>query len=330
MAYAGQMQGRLRLFILIWLCWLTGGSGRTGQMPIPPHDISVALEPIKLFPQQPDIRRTGSLLFLQGYALHARADDFGGWSAVLAQPGGLRLISDAGAMLDLPYPKGSSVMGQLRELPKGCGLHWNKEEQDAEAATWDPRSRTWWVTLERLNQICRINAQGRVTHIAPRAMADWLSPLGAEALLRLTDGRFLIFAESNPGRPDAPSPVLLYDRDPLDAAAQLQHLSFRPPTGFRPVDAAQLPDGRILLLLRGFRFPLHWRTRLVVIQPHQLRAGAMLSGQEIARLEPPMITDDFEALAVTQEKRRTIIWLASDDNFWPFQQSYLLKFALED
>jgi len=33
---------------------------------------------------------------------------------------------------------------------------------------------------------------------------------------------------------------------------------------------------------------------------------------------------------VTQEKRRTIIWLASDDNFWPLQQSYLLKFALED
>jgi hypothetical protein len=56
----------------------------------------------------------------------------------------------------------------------------------------------------------------------------------------------------------------------------------------------------------------------------------LLKGKEIARLEAPTLVDNFEALAVTQEKRRTIIWLASDYNFWPLQQSYLLKFALKD
>ena len=149
-------------------------------------------------------------------------------------------------------------------------------------------------------------------------------------MVRLTDGKFLIFAEGNPTRPEAPSPVLLYDRDPLDPKAQLIRLSFNPPAGFRPSDAAQLPDGQIIVLLRSFKAPVTWHTRLTLLSQTQFRPGAVLYGQEIARLEAPLIADNFEAMAVTQEKRRTIIWLASDDNFWPLQQSYLLKFALED
>ena len=249
---------------------------------------------------------------------------------MLAQPKGLRLVSDAGAMLDLPWPQGAAATAQLAELPKGCGTHWNKDDQDAEAATQDATTGHWWITLERLNRVCRVDAHGQVATTAPPAMQDWNEALGAEALVRLADGRFLIFAERHPHQANAPSPLLLFDRDPLDPAAQVQPLQFRAQQGFRPVDAAQLPDGRILVLLRGFRLPLHWQTQLVVLRLSQLHRGGPLTGTQIAQLAPPMITDNFEALAVTQEKRRTIIWLASDDNFWPFQQSYLLKFALDD
>ncbi|MEY3985594.1 MAG: hypothetical protein RLZ59_1039 [Pseudomonadota bacterium] len=324
------LRGSARLMGILLLCWVSTGSGRVGQMPIPPQDIIVALTPVRLAPAQQAAQTTGALTFLQGYALHAASEEFGGWSAMSVSQQGLRLISDAGAVLDLPFPKGQAVTARLRELPKGCGNHWNKTQHDAEATTRDPQTGRWWVTLERLNVICRVDAHGHVTSIARAAMSHWSTPLGAESMVRLADGRFLILAEGAPDPARTAMPLLLYDRDPVDPKAQLKRLSFAAPPGFRPADATQLPDGRILILLRGFEAPITWRTRLVVVSQDQLVAGAIVSGQEIARLEAPMLTDNFEAVAVTQEKRRTIIWLASDDNFWPLQQSYLLKFALED
>jgi hypothetical protein len=36
----------------------------------------------------------------------------------------------------------------------------------------------------------------------------------------------------------------------------------------------------------------------------------------------------MEALSVTVENGRTIVWMASDDNFGPLQKTLLLKFAL--
>jgi hypothetical protein len=37
----------------------------------------------------------------------------------------------------------------------------------------------------------------------------------------------------------------------------------------------------------------------------------------------------MEALSVTRELGRTIVWIASDDNFSPLQRTLLLKFALD-
>ena len=161
-------------------------------------------------------------------------------------------------------------------------------------------------------------------------MAHWATAYGAEAIVRLRDGRFLVFAEADPENTDLPSPVLLFSGDPLAPSTQSIPLRLASPDGFRPSDAAQLPDGRILVLQRAFALPLRWRTRLIVIDPAELRENALIRGREVARLAPPLLTENFEALAVTQEKRRPIIWIASDDNFWALQQTYLLKFTLKD
>ena len=50
--------------------------------------------------------------------------------------------------------------------------------------------------------------------------------------------------------------------------------------------------------------------------------------REIARLQPPLTIDNMEGVSVTVENGRTIVWLASDDNFFPLQRTLLLKFAL--
>ena len=55
----------------------------------------------------------------------------------------------------------------------------------------------------------------------------------------------------------------------------------------------------------------------------------MIAGKEIADLRSPINVDNMEGLSVTQEGGRTIVWIASDDNFNPMQRSLLLKFALD-
>lgn len=312
------------LFVVMLALALLTASARTGQMPIPDQALMVEARAVAR-PQG----AIGPLRYLGGWTLHARHPDFGGWSGMMATPRGLRLVSDAGALLDLPWPNTGQLRARLQEVPKGCGHHWHKEEQDAEAVTTGPEGR-WWISLEHRNEICRITPQGTVQSTAPSLIRHWSPYLGGEAMLRLRDGRFLVFAEADPAAQPDSAPLIVFSGDPLAAGTRAAAMRFAPPPGFRPVDAGQLPDGRILVLLRQFAFPIRWRSALAIVDPAQLRAGAMVRGQEIARLAPPLITDNFEALAITQEKRRTIIWLASDDNFWPIQQTYLLKFALKD
>lgn len=263
-----------------------------------------------------------------------RADhpDFGGWSSMVAHKGGLRLVSDAGAMLDMPLPTGRAIAGVISEIPKGCGFHWIKEKQDSESITTDPVSGQSWIGLEHSNLICRFaDARGRAVSIARPEMKDWQITYGPEAMVRLRDGRTLVFAEADPSDSGQLTPVLAFKGDPLNPAAKPVTVTLDRPPGYLPVDAAQLPDGRLLVLYRLFSVKQWFRNRLYIFDvPAQFQPKTLFKGREIARLEAPWMVDNFEALAVTQEKRRTIIWLASDDNFWPLQQSYLLKFALED
>ena len=51
-------------------------------------------------------------------------------------------------------------------------------------------------------------------------------------------------------------------------------------------------------------------------------------GARSRALQPPLTVDNMEALSVTVENGRTIVWIASDDNFFPLQRTLLLKFAL--
>ena len=321
--------GRLLLFCALLLC---SSSAKVGQLPVRTQLIRVALEPTNLSKDSKPLRRTGELLYLGGWVMHADHPDFGGWSAMVAHKGGLRLMSDAGAMLDMPLPSGKAVTARIAEIPKGCGFHWIKEKQDSESLVVDPATGVSWIGLENSNTICRFRQdQDRAVSMARPEMRDWQITRGAEAMARLRDGRFLVFAEADPQETGSLTPVLVFDGDPLDKSRKPVTAMLDRPKGYAPVDAAQLPDGRVLVLYRLFSVKQWFRNRLYVFDlPTRFRPKMVWTGREIARLESPTLVDNFEGLTVTQEKRRTIIWLASDDNFWPLQRSYLLKFALED
>ncbi len=61
-----------------------------------------------------------------------------------------------------------------------------------------------------------------------------------------------------------------------------------------------------------------------------MKQGAVLQASEVARLAPPVLTDNFEGMALEYKDGQRILWLVSDDNFLFFQRTLLLKFALPE
>lgn len=204
--------GLALLFCVLLFC---ASSAKVGQMPIAPQWIRITLEPAKLSKDSNHLRQTGKLLYLAGWTMRSDHPDFGGWSAMVPHKGGLRLVSDAGAMLDIPLPSGSAITGKLSEVPKGCGFHWIKEKQDTESLTVDPVSGQSWIGLENTNLLCRFSGErGRATSIARPEMKNWQITYGPEAMVRLRDGRMLVFAEADPDDSGQLTPVLVFKGDP--------------------------------------------------------------------------------------------------------------------
>ena len=122
--------------------------------------------------------------------------------------------------------------------------------------------------------------------------------------------------------------MLLFDHDPADPGAPPASLGYYPPQGYRITDAVWLAPGMLLTLNRRATIYEGFTAKLAIVDMGELAPGKLLHAQEIATLRPPLLADNFEALAVTREDNRTIIWVASDDNHKFFQRTLLLKFAL--
>ncbi len=310
---------------------LLTASAESGLSPVPRATIMIEAKRVALFAGQPKRRRIGRLVYLGGWELQSAASSFGGISGMMVMQDRIVAVGDAGTVIDFPVPTANRVAGIIREIPAGCGTHWRKQDQDAEALTHDPASGAVWIALEWRNKVCRLSpGLARSEAVAgPPAMQSFPRTGGAEAMTRLADGRFLVFAEKGRGRSDT-TPLLVFAADPVAVPDAVAVLRYRPPSGYRPVEAAQLPDGRILVLNRRFTLPDDFRTTLVVIDAAALQRGKPVEGQVIARLAPPAIADNFEALAITQDARGPVIWIASDDNFSFLQRTLLLKFRLAE
>jgi hypothetical protein len=147
-------------------------------------------------------------------------------------------------------------------------------------------------------------------------------------MVRLNDGRYLIFSEAGDGPGDSQE-VMLFESDPSAAGPDPVRLGYRAPEGYAITDAAQLPDGRLILLNRRFSLVDGVSVLISLAVAPELTAGTIIEAREIARLDPPVTVDNLEALAISNEEGRTILWIASDDNFNPLQRTLLLKFELD-
>ncbi len=291
----------------------------------------IVATPVPLDPSDPARTKLGALTYLGGLVLHSGDPAFGGFSAMRVTGDTFTLLSDGGNLVT--FRMGADLRPRewrFADLP-GPGTGAIKRHRDSESLTWDPATGRAWVGFENRNAIWRYDSSltRAERSVQPAAMADWSIAGGAEAMVRLRSGQFLVLSETArpPGRPDARI-LLRFASDPTEKAPPPERLAYVPPANYDPTDMAELPDGRLLILNRRLSLAGLFTARLVLLDMHAVRAGQAIRGVELARFERPVQHDNFEALAVTREGADTIVWIVSDDNgeFW--EQSLLLKFRL--
>lgn len=322
------MRSRTLLFVVLAVLALVPGWTGKVRLPLFGSDAKVTSTRVPLDPADPARRRVGRLTYLGGIALDSPDPAFGGFSAMQVRGDRVTLLSDGGNVVRFRLNGAGRVSGpRFAELPRGPGTGWRKMDRDSEAMAVDPATGTVWVAFERANAIWRYPAGfGEATgSVRPAAMAEWRENGGPEAMVRRRDGSFIVIQEEARGDTRA-APV--WTRDPI-AGPPAFTFRYRPPPGFDPADATELPDGRLLVLNRWWGLPLRFASSLVVIDPRAIRPGAVVAGQEVARLESPLIAGNFEAVTATVERGRTVIWLATDNDLMAFRPSLLLKFRLD-
>lgn len=275
--------------------------------------------------------RVGSLRYLGGWMLGSQSARFGGISALHVENGEVIGLSDTGMLYRFAVPSAADGREPIRMLPliDGPGNRARKSNRDTESLIVD--GPAMWIGFEHHNAVWRYRSADlrAVSSAQPAPMHEWRGNAGPEAMTRLADGRFLVFGEGlSDNRPF--SDLVLFDGDPADPRTPAALLRYRRVPGYRVSDATTLPDGRLLILNRRFEWLEGFSLAITIADPRGLRAGATLERREIARLQPPLTVDNMEGVSATVENGRTIVWLVSDDNFFPLQRTLLLKFALEE
>lgn len=321
------------LSVLLCLLFVPPWSGAPKRM-VYGRDATLHVERVALYPGSPGRNKLGVLDYLGGVRLIGNQRAFGGFSSLLVNGDAFTLLSDGGAFVRFRLdPEWRVSRVRFGDLPDGPGFGWEKADRDSESMTADPKSGDLWVGFENSNEIWRytpglVSAMG---HAAPPAMAAWGLNTGAEAMVRLRNGRFMVFAEQSVrGSHGGLREGLVFAADPVGQPDRVFRFVYRPPTpDYAPTDVAELPDGRLILLNRAFVYPYGFSTIVSIIDRRSIRPGALVSGCEIARFDKPALADNFEGIAVAREGKDTILWIVSDDNQSFLQQSLLLKFRLD-
>lgn len=308
------------------------------RTPKPPRDVT---SPVVVSPLPIPEGGTAGIFAIDGlWELSSGNDRFGGYSALTFLPDG-RLIagSDAGNIVVFTPPEpGASALIEAEQIGQFApGPEQDKRDVDLEALTRDPDTGTIWAAYEQTNTIERYGPDlKRTGRIVPEALSDWNFNSGPETLLRLPDGRFLAIAEGGSGwlfgllGDVTAHRAAVFAGDPLKEP-ETRETVFRSPPEYRPVDAAMLTEDHVLILLRDFvpALPPRFRSALLVASLDKINRSGEWSGAVLARIEPPLPSENFEGLATRRDADGSVIvWLIADDNFSANQRTLLYKLRL--
>jgi hypothetical protein len=278
---------------------LTAGQlrGLPSRQPLPDGVASVRFQPLEV---------AGS-----AGAWTVSVDDprFGGASALAVDRSRLLALTDSGVVVSLPKP-GRGTQAWLHDLPDGPGSPHERRWRDSEALLQDP-SGSWWVAFENRHSLWRYD-QGfaRVEATAPLdPRRNWALNEGVEALIADGSRGLLLLPENG---------------------TELLRLS---PHGFARTqlkraqgeiaDAARLPDGRVLVLVR--------QAGITGLVNHLGELGRDRDGGRVRLLWriPVGPLTNMEGLAAERlPSKGTRLWLISDNDFSDLRRTVLLAVDL--
>ena len=319
-----------RVMIALLVLGLAPGLWWKMPRPAPVYDQRVD---VRRVPVDPALARLGPLRLTGVWHLSSPHEWFGGYSALIStQSGRLLAFSDRGYALDFAMPE-TADPAPARILSATGDEKALKASRDIEAATYDPQRQEIFLAMEFRNAIARTTPSLQGWQMAfPRLMQGWSGNQGPEAMVRLSDGRFIVLGERNGGWRDPDShPALLLTTDPTRGSEE-QALTFVGTDGARPTDMAELPDGRVLILQRTLRwpFPPRFSGSIALADPAELQPGGRWPATALAQLESPLPVDNFEGLAITPAGDGKVhVWLVSDDNMAITQRTLLWRLELD-
>ena len=268
----------------------------------------------------------GPFTLVAGWELSGDPLRFGGFSALVALPGGRFLAgTDTGRRLEFDRPDHGRRPGVFGPFESNETAY--KNGRDLESLAVDPGSGIVWAGYEYRNSIVRLDAALRPgEEVFPALMADWSANSGIESLVRLSDGRFLAIEERPRRWRGSRHMALLFAADPVEDS-EPQSVVIDLPAGYRPVDATPVGEGRALVLLRRLDWgvPPGFDTAIAEVDVNSPSADGIVAARMLAEFGAAIPRDNYEGLAVTEDADGTHLWLISDDNFMSFQRTLLLK-----
>lgn len=259
---------------------------------------------------------------------------FGGFSALIPlSDNRLRAFSDRGMCFTLTEPdkpqprqKAGQKHNPARNVVRQLVVPERSSDLiDIESATRDPETGQYWLGFEGYHSIHRYKVDSEVDGLVPiNDPLEWGENSGAEAMVRLDDGRFLVLPE---GRRNA----LIYPSDPVEGAQPKRFMYKTPLDSYAAVDAAQLPDGRVLLLLRNVEYGWPPFASALAIGPKPpLEQDGSYAPEVVLDLGTVLPNENYEGLAVRPRKDGKLdVWIISDDNKATIQRTLLAKLTFD-
>jgi hypothetical protein len=293
-------------------------------------------EPIALHDGLGGQDRVGRLSWRGGIALRFEDENFGGVSAMEIEPGGrtVTMLTDRGhaAEVFLDYDAGGKLSGaklvKIRPVLGAASRNIGDERNSDIEAIARIADGGWIVAFERNHRVLQYPRSFEPLRAAPRQLNTPPGILrargnsGIEAASETEDRKVLLIAE------DLPT-VRGFTYAWLGNGAEWTPMAYSLFPPYKPVGAALLPDGDIVVIERRFAGESSRGTRIAEIDKRKLRPGAPIQTTEIARLEPPFVTANFEAVTARMAGRgQTLVYLASDNDFAKDRPTLLLMFEL--